>query len=209
LIPPKRSLFLKFSLVNSFKVNSEEVRSWALSSDGNLVAVGTTDHIIRVFDLKTKTLLHHFAPKEWEAYYPRSVDFLDSDQYLASSHDDGRVRIWDLRHNSLAKVIPIPTADFRQALSTHIRTDNRVGVTEFAYCPPSLFDIIAGKLIGLIDDKVHCYSGSPASGLSFSPDGTLIAGVDRERSLVIWDTKTRQQLRLYDFLRSLRWVVTL
>ncbi len=65
----------------------------AFSNNGNLVAVGSADHRIRIIDVTTGNIIKILTGHENEV---RSVQFSADDKYLISGSLDTQVKIWDL-----------------------------------------------------------------------------------------------------------------
>jgi len=65
----------------------------AFSRDGHFLAVGTTNHAIKVWDLGLHRCLHTITGHAWHAL---ALGFSADSRYLATGSWDGDARVWDL-----------------------------------------------------------------------------------------------------------------
>merc|ERR1712083_254216 len=66
-----------------------------LHPDGQILATGTMDKKLKIWDIRTKTIGYTFDVASDDEI--SSINFNQNGYYLASSHFDGIVNIWDLR----------------------------------------------------------------------------------------------------------------
>ncbi|KAF3925107.1 hypothetical protein AA313_de0210003 [Arthrobotrys entomopaga] len=71
------------------------IRSVCFSPDGYFLATGAEDKQIRVWDIKSRKIKHHFRGHEQDIY---SLDFSKNGRYIASGSGDKTVRIWDMEN---------------------------------------------------------------------------------------------------------------
>ena len=85
----------------AFTCPGGEVLAVAISADARLVATGSKDGAVRLWDAKTHKALATLARHDGAV---TSLRFLPSDKALASCGTDGAVRVWDpWTHQELAK----------------------------------------------------------------------------------------------------------
>jgi WD40 repeat protein len=83
------------------------VKSVAFSGDGKLVASGSRDNTVKLWDPTTGRCLHTFAHPDQVT----SVIFSPNSTLLASASFDRKIRIWDTRTHDLIFVLGAPERD--------------------------------------------------------------------------------------------------
>ena len=158
--------------------HSAYVTGVAFSPDGSLLATAGWDPDVRLRDAKTgASLLTLGGNGEAVA----SVAFSPDGALLATAADDGIVRLWDVVTGGLIHTI-----------------DTKLQVCDVAFSPvgPAWDRLAAGGAdgtVGLWDVNayapVHVLSGHVGKvlGLSFRPNGRLLATVGEDRTARLWD----------------------
>ncbi|KAI9782331.1 MAG: hypothetical protein M1839_005204 [Geoglossum umbratile] len=164
--------------------HSGGVYSVAFSPDGKLVASGSADKTVRLWDTSTGAQLQTL---EGHSDRVHSVAFSPSGKLVASGSEDETIRLWDTS-----------TGAQLQTLEGH---SDRVHSATFS---PD------GKLVasGSDDKTVRFWDASTGAHLrtleghsdgvhsvAFSPDGKLVASGSRDKTVRLWDTSTGEQLR--------------
>jgi len=72
-----------------------------LHPDGQILATGTKDKKLKIWDIRTTQIGYTFDVKAEDSI--SSINFNQNGYYLASSHFDGIVNVWDLRKIGKAK----------------------------------------------------------------------------------------------------------
>merc|ERR1719410_2730108 len=72
-----------------------------LHPDGQILATGTMDKKLKIWDIRTTQIGYTFDVKAEDSI--SSINFNQNGYYLASSHFDGVVNVWDLRKIGKAK----------------------------------------------------------------------------------------------------------
>jgi WD40 repeat protein len=166
--------------------HTEAVLAVRFAPDGSLVATGSRDGTVRLWEAKTGRQLHVL---KGHAGWVKSVSFRGDSKVLASAGDDEAVILWD-------------TATGRNLLPLK-------GAGNLVAFPPSGSRVVAAGRSG----RVKLFDGdtgamlweTPAltelvSGLAFHPDGTRLAAVARSAAaVVILDAATGQEASRADF----------
>ena len=123
----------------------------------------------------------------------RSLAFSPDGRQLASGHQYGSVRLWDVDAILEAKGAP---------KETHTISVAPVSVVSLAFSPDGT-RLAAGSedaRITLLDpasgQRIRSFIGhaSDVLALAFSPDGTRLASASHDRSVKIWDTSSGKEL---------------
>ncbi|CAD8072777.1 unnamed protein product [Paramecium sonneborni] len=154
------------------------VDSVCISTDGLILASGSSDTSIRLWDIKSgeeKYLLQGHND------YVRSVNFSPDGKLLASGSDDKSIRLWDtdtgqeiqiLQRHSGAVVSVCFSPDLVQLAS---------GSWDKTIC---LWNINSGETLKILEG----HSGGVMS-VCYSPDGQTLASGSRDESIFLWDLK--------------------
>lgn len=162
--------------------HSGRVNSVAFSPDGQLVASGSDEHSIRLWDVRTGKLLRTLTGHADRVY---SVVFSPDGQLLASGSKDTTVKLWDVR-----------TGRELLTLTGHsVRYCEGFWLYSVAFSPEGqilassddqairLWDVQTGKLLRTFPEGSH--------SITFSPDGQIIASDSGK----LWDIHTGKILR--------------
>ncbi|KAI9768893.1 MAG: hypothetical protein M1839_003847 [Geoglossum umbratile] len=164
--------------------HSDEVNSVAFSPDGKLVASGSDDRIVKLWDTSTGVQLQTL---EGHSGWVNSVAFSRDAKLVASGSADKTVRVWDTS-----------TGVQLQTLEGHSGRVNSV-----AFSPD-------GKLVasGSWDETVRLWDTSTGvqlptleghsdevNSVALSPDGKLVASGSNDKTVRLWDTSTGVQLQ--------------
>lgn len=154
-----------FELIKKFRLSETKtlLRTIALSPDGQTLATGNDDHIIRLWTLDGKFIQDFRGHYHWF----RSLTFNPDGSQLASASEDQTIRIWDVKTS--------------QCL--HVLKDHKARIWSIAYHPQRSW-LVAGddsRKIKLWDtDRGECLGrfegySQKIGPLSFHPNGQVLA----------------------------------
>ena len=154
----------------------------SLSQDGRILASGSADHSIKIWDLATgkllRTLEGHTAPV-W------SVVLSQDGKTLVSGSQDGTIKIWD-----------VETGKVRHELSEHTGTvysvalspDQSTIVSGSKDFTVKIWNAETGELIrSLTQPEGH---RDVVRAVAISPDGAEVASASWEKNVKLWNLKT-------------------
>ncbi len=81
------------------------INSIAFSPDGSMIATGSKDNVVKIWNAQTMGLAHTFIGHRLPV---KSVAFSPDGSLLASGSSDKTVRIWDVNRKAEVKVLAVP-----------------------------------------------------------------------------------------------------
>ncbi|KAF8593840.1 WD40 repeat-like protein [Ceratobasidium sp. AG-I] len=158
------------------------VNSVAISHDGKLVASGSTDGFVRIWDAHTGYLVQ--GPLKGHVHWVRSVAWSHDDTRAVSGSSDDTIRIWDVRTGaSIGK----PSRGHTNAVfSVAFSTDSALIVSGSYDNTIRIWNPHTGAPTGY-PLRGHT---SPIFSVAFSSDGIYVASGSSDNTIRIWDTRT-------------------
>ncbi len=156
--------------------HTASVESVAYSPDGQLLATGSEDGTVKVWDTRTGQLLFPLLGNTSSVY---SITFSADGKRLATGNGDGSVRVYDANSGDLL-----------------LRLDHPLSVRSVAFSPDGqwlasgcsdetvrVWDLLTGKLLPLSGHTGY------VSSVAFSPDGKRLASGGLDGTVRLWDTR--------------------
>ncbi len=163
--------------------HTDAVRSVAISPDGMLVASGSRDKTILLWDLATHQPIG--GPLHGHTGWVNTLAFNPNGSMLASGSADGTVRRWDLTNGT---EIGSPLIRHEDAVwSVAFSSNGELIASGSADATVVLWNARTGSMIGepLVGHSDAVYT------VAFSPDGKLLASGGADATVMLWDTTTR------------------
>ncbi|WP_322753832.1 pentapeptide repeat-containing protein [Frankia sp. Cas3] len=175
---------------------TKPVRAVGFSPDGTMIASGSDDHMVRLWNTATgqqiRTLTGHTSPV-W------SVAFSPDGTMIASGSDDHTVRLWDTTANQQIRIL---TGHSDRVWSVGFSPDGTMITTGSGDRAVRLCDTTTGDQTALmIAPTKRVWS------MAFSPDGTMIISGGDDGKIRLWDTATGHQIRTLPGQASRVWSV--
>ncbi|RLG07116.1 MAG: hypothetical protein DRN68_05855, partial [Thaumarchaeota archaeon] len=156
----------------------------AFSPDGKLLASGSADNTVKLWEVATgrelRTLTGHVD-------IVLSVSFSPDGKLLASGSFDNTVKLWEVATGRELRTL---TGHKDRVLSVSFSPDGKLLASGSDDNTIKLWDVTTGKelrtLAGHMDD---------VESVAFSPDGRLLASGSDDRTVKLWDVKTGEEVR--------------
>ncbi|HLO84914.1 MAG TPA: serine/threonine-protein kinase, partial [Nostocaceae cyanobacterium] len=169
----------KLALANSLNGHKDFVNTLAISPDSKVLASGSGDRTIKLWNLQTGGLQTSLA-LHTDAI--TSVAISPDGKTLVSSSKDGTIKVWNISNGSLKNTI---SASKYWVNSVAISPDGLKLVSGDNNNQVKLWDLATGKIIRTItghNDKVW--------RVVISPDGKNIVSSSYDNTIKIWDLET-------------------
>lgn len=162
------------------------IRSVCFSPDGQFLATGAEDHLIRVWDIASQKIRYIFSGHEQDIY---SLDYSSSGRFIASGSGDRTVRLWDVESGQCAVTLTIED-----------------GVTAVCFSPCGRY-VAAGSLdhivrvwdtvTGFLIERLEAPEGHRDSVYSvvFAPNGKDLLSGSLDRTIKVWELQAPRGLQ--------------
>jgi WD40 repeat protein/RsiW-degrading membrane proteinase PrsW (M82 family) len=204
-------------VLHTLEGHKTNVLSVAFSPDGNIIASGSKDKTIKLWEASTGKLLQTLLGHRNKV---QSATFSPDGTILASGSEDNTIKLWEV---DTGKVIRMLKGHDTSALTTNKK------VFSVAFSPDGntlasgnwdksimLWQVDTGKALhfikgrtkrfwGLVDDKGDGHADS-VNSVVFSPDGSILASGGFDHAIKLWDVSTGTLLKTFkghsDFVLS-------
>ena len=175
-----------------------DVKSVCFSPDGKIIASVNTYGTIELLDAATGKHLKKLREDKAEI---NSIDFSPDGKMIVSGSEDGKVRLWSISDVSAVDYLETYSGYVGDVVNSicfssdgkMIASGTKNGIVE-------LLDATTGKRLGQLAGRAKKSDDVGTKGptwginsINFSPDGKLIASVDK--TLWLWDAATGKYLR--------------
>jgi len=176
-------LLWKNAKVKNFAQHSDAVGSVAFSPDGLMLASGSKDKTIQIWDLATGKSLRTFAGDSSTIW---SVAFDSNGTRLATGTGFWRVMLWDLKTGQVIRSLDHTASVWSVALSP----DGQLIASGSGDKTTKISDATTGSLIqNLSDHTDFVYS------VAFTPDGKSLISASKDKKITVVDVATRGLLK--------------
>ncbi len=169
---------------NRLVKHSSFVHSVSFSSDGQILASGSKDKTIKLWDVKTgkelRTLSGHGDGVS-------SVSFSSDGQILASGSKDKTIKLWDVKTGKELRTLK---GHSDGVISVSFSPDGHTLASGSKDKTIKLWDVKTGKELRTL--KGH---SDGVISVSFSPNGHTLASGSKDKTIKLWDVKTGKELR--------------
>ncbi len=169
--------------------HGDVIDALALSPDGRIVATGSRDQTLRLWDRATGRELRRLPGHEGNG---RSAAFSPDGKTLATLAGEPRVlRLWDVPTGRELRRLRSP---FAWMLHVAFSPDGKTVAASSDKHRVALWEADTGRLLRLLDGGEKLTFAVP---LAFSPDGRYLASGGKAEALWLWDVKTGKEVRRF------------
>ena len=152
--------------------------SVAFSPDGQLLASGGKDKIIKLWDVATRRELRTLSGHRG---WIRTIAFSPDGRWLASGSDDKTVRLWDVATGRELRVLTGHTHHVRDVA---FNPDGRWLASGSEDKTVKLWDVATGREVRTLTGHTDM-----VNAVAFSPDGHLLASGSGDDTIKLWRLK--------------------
>ncbi|MER3588278.1 MAG: hypothetical protein C4322_08850, partial [Mastigocladus sp. ERB_26_1] len=164
---------------NSWQAHSESVNSVAFSPDGKIIASGSTDKTIKLWDVTTGQVIKTLTGHNNGVF---SIAFSPDSKTIASGGADKTIKLWDV---TTGQVIKTFSGHEDTVYSIAFSPDGKTIASGSVDQTIKLWDVVAGKAIKTLTGHVDT-----VNSVIFGPDGNLIASASDDKTIKVWDVTT-------------------
>jgi len=157
--------------------HSSEVLSVAFSPDGKYFISGSKDHCIKLWDVKTVTLIRTFSDHSEKV---NAVRFSPYGTFIVSASSDNTIKLWDMNSGKLIRSLWA-----QSSLSICISSDEKWLVSGHSDNRIRLWELKSGKCI-----KTLSGHSDDVNAVYFSPDAKQIVSGSSDNQIILWNVKT-------------------
>ena len=158
------------------------VLSIAVSPNGRLIATGSSDNTVQLFDRDRRSAVHRLTAET--AY---DLKFTPDSSQLLSAGEDGTVRLWDVETGGEVRRF---TGHDSWVVSVDLSVDDRTVLTSSHDGTIRLWDLNSTDQLHRIDVGVG--TTTQAFSVRFDAGGDRFVSAHADGTVTLWDTSTRE-----------------
>ena len=176
-------------ILTQIKASEKSARTIAINTLLNEIAIGYSDHIIRIFNLDDMRLKKEIASHTNSVF---SLVYSPDNEQLLSASRDARIKLWDARggYQLLNEVV----AHMYAINHLHFSADGKHFVTCSMDKSIKVWDAVSMKLLKVIDRARHAGHGTSVNKLYWSAYNNYLVSASDDRNISLWDIRFNDQI---------------
>jgi WD40 repeat protein len=176
-------------LLTQLKLSDKSARTIAINTRLNEMAVGYSDHIIRIFNLNDLQLKKEIASHTNSVF---SLLYSPDGEQLLSAARDARIKLWDAAggYQLLNEVV----AHMYAINHLQFSADGKHFVTCSMDKSIKVWNAAAMKLLKVIDRARHAGHGTSVNKLYWSAYNNYLVSASDDRHISLWDIQFNDQI---------------
>jgi WD40 repeat protein len=168
--------------------DGHEAWCYAYSQDGKLLAVGSTNNKVDLWDLTSPTI-KHVGVLNGHTDAVRTVAFSPDGKLLVSCSWDHYTRVWDIASRNCLHLID---GHCDWVLSAVFSPDGKRLATSSLDKTIKIWDPYTGECLKTLEGHVDW-----VNSVVFSPDGKILASASHDSTVKLWDLNSGQYLATF------------
>ncbi len=180
---------LSYHLIRTLNGHARPIAGLVFSDDGTLLASGSHDQTLRIWDVATGRELRTIRPQIPDvptAIYPVRPW---TEQRLWVYARDGTLRLFDTNSEAELRRIPRDELSFANEATCAVSSNGKMAATAGRDCIIRLVSTEEGRDLGTLGAQPEAIRS-----LAFAPDDQTLASSDNQGKIVVWDLEERKPL---------------
>ncbi|CAD8083708.1 unnamed protein product [Paramecium primaurelia] len=177
---------LQINELHKIEGHNGTVNSVCYSYDGNIIASGSSDKTIHLWDVKSGEVLNKLYGHNDSV---KSVSFSSDGLTLASGSEDNSIRIWDI--NSGQEILTLLGHD-RGVITLSFSSNASLLASGSWDKSIRLWNVNTGESIKILQGH-----SEGIQSVCFSPDDTILASCSRDKSIFIWSVRSGDKKKIH------------
>lgn len=177
--------YAKWQIIDTLKGHADAVNSVAFSSDGKLLASGSKDEAIILWNPLTGEKIRKLTGHEGSVY---SVAFSHDGELLASCSEDEKIFLWNPETGKILR-----TMQHNGVRSLAFSPDGRILASASSLGTIRLWNPNTGEQNKTIQKKISLKHKEHITSVAFSADGKLLASGSWDNTIKLWNIEIKKE----------------